>query len=247
MQQHPPHLLVVDDDRRIRALLQQFLEEQGFRVGIASQAAEARAYLACHEVDLIVLDIMMPGEDGIQFTQRLRQSNSIPILLLTARDQLKDRVLGLEEGADDYLVKPFETSELLARIRAILRRISPLTKQAESELRIGDFLFNRDTGVLRKDQEIVYLSSTEQILLKTLAQSPGEPFARCDLAQRIGHRVSERTVDVQITRLRKKLGDDSRQPLYLQTVRHIGYALQNVTFVMSSTPDESFPQKERVS
>ena len=232
-----PHLLVVDDDCKLRDLLKKFLEEQGFRIGTASHAAGARAYLACHDADLMILDIMMPGEDGLQFTQKLRQFHKIPILLLTARDQLNDRVLGLEKGADDYLTKPFEVRELLARIRAILRRARPLGGEEESELQIGSFLFNRDTGVLRKGNEIVYLSSTEQILLKTLAQSPGEPFARCDLAQRLGHCVSERTVDVQITRLRKKLGDDSRQPLYLQTIRHIGYTLQNAEICREEVAD----------
>lgn len=227
-------LLVVDDDRRLRELLVKFLSENDFLVSSAANAAEARAYLASQSADLIVLDIMMPGEDGLSLTKSLLQKGegekgkkrgAIPILLLTARDQVDDRIQGLDVGADDYLTKPFEPRELLARIKAILRRAAPVKGEASSELALGTYRFNQETGLLTKGEEVIFLSSTELVLLKILAQNPHKPFSREDLAQRIGHRVSERTIDVQITRLRRKIGDDPRQPRYLQTVRHIGYVL----------------------
>lgn len=225
------HLLVVDDDRRLRELLLKFLLENGFMVFAASNGAEARAHLASQSVDLMILDIMMPGEDGLSLTKSLRgdatqlSSKEVPVLLLTARDTVDDRIMGLEYGADDYLSKPFEPRELLARIRAILRRAVPGSNTKTPDLILGEYCFHRDTGQLTKGEEIIFLSSTELVLLKILAQNPHKPFSREDLAQRIGHRVSERTIDVQITRLRRKIGDDPRQPRYLQTVRHIGYVL----------------------
>lgn len=218
------HLLVVDDDRRLRDLLVEFLTGEKFRVQAAASAAEARAHLACHVFDLIVMDVMMPGEDGLQLTKSIRQSNQIPILMLTARDQLEDRIDGLNLGADDYLTKPFEPRELLARIHAILRRFAPEPNNLD-QINLGQYKFDTSVGKLTHEGNIVHLSSTELILLRTLAQMPRQPFARDDLAQRIGHRVSERTVDVQITRLRRRINDDPRQPKYLQTIRHIGYAL----------------------
>lgn len=225
-------LLVVDDDRRLRELLVKFLSENDFLVSSAANAAEARAYLASQSVDLIILDIMMPGEDGLSLTRSLtekarsqKRARTIPILLLTARDGVDDRIEGLDIGADDYLTKPFEPRELLARIRAILRRNLPHETVALADLNLGACRFNQETGLLSKGEEVIFLSSTELVLLKILAQNPHKPFSREDLAQRVGHRVSERTIDVQITRLRRKIGDDSRQPRYLQTVRHIGYVL----------------------
>jgi len=221
-----PQLLVIDDDRRLRDLLVKFLSEHNFRVQAAANTAEARAHIAHQKFDLIILDIMMPGEDGLQFTKSLRNNQTMPILLLTARDQLDDRIVGLELGADDYLTKPFEPRELLARVRAILRRSQGVEEQVyTTTLKLGEFSFNTQTNQLWRESEHIFLSSTELILLKTLALAPRQPFPREDLAQRIGHRVSERTVDVQITRLRRKINDDSRAPRYLQTIRHIGYAL----------------------
>jgi two-component system phosphate regulon response regulator OmpR len=204
-----------------------FLQENGFMVSPAANAAEARAYLASQSADLIVLDIMMPGEDGLSFLKSFTQKEkaSIPVLFLTARDQIDDRIQGLDIGADDYMTKPFEPRELLARIKAILRRSAPSNDEPTTELSLGDFRFNPETGILKKQDEVIFLSSTELVLLKILAQNPHKPFSREDLAQRTGHRVSERTIDVQITRLRRKIGDDPRQPRYLQTVRHIGYVL----------------------
>jgi two-component system phosphate regulon response regulator OmpR len=227
-------LLIVDDDRRLRELLVKFLSENDFLVSSAANAAEARAYLASQSADLIVMDIMMPGEDGLSLTKSLAQTEngqkgakkgSIPVLYLTARDQVDDRIQGLDAGADDYLTKPFEPRELLARVKAILRRASFQEEGVPSELILGAYRFNTETGLLIKGEEVIFLSSTELVLLKILAQNPHKPFSREDLAQRIGHRVSERTIDVQITRLRRKIGDDPRQPRYLQTVRHIGYVL----------------------
>lgn len=219
------HLLVVDDDRRLRDLLTQFLSEHDFKVSSAANAAEARAHLAAHHVDLIILDVMMPGENGLQLTQSLRQTGTIPILLLTARDTLDDRIQGLEIGADDYLTKPFEPRELLARINSLLRRAQKQPNISSEILCLGNYYFDRDQGILSQNGEPVFLSSTELILLKTLAQSPRQPFAREDLAQRIGYRISDRTIDVQITRLRRKIGDNPRHPRYLQTIRHVGYTL----------------------
>lgn len=222
-------VLIVDDDRRLRELLVKFLKDNGFLVFAASNAAEARVHLATGNVDLIVLDIMMPGESGLELTKSLRaQQNFIPILLLTAKDSLDDRIDGLGSGSDDYLTKPFEPLELLARIRAILRRVRPISSGQKEEgglLKFGNLTFNVTQSKLEDQGDVVFLSSTELVLLKTLAQAPRQPFSRSDLAQRIGHRVSERSVDVQITRLRRKINDDPRQPKYIQTVRHVGYAL----------------------
>jgi two-component system phosphate regulon response regulator OmpR len=220
-----PHLLVVDDDNRIRTLLVKFLSDQGFRVNAAANAAEARSHMACHVFDALILDIMMPGEDGIQLTKSLRATTRVPILLLTARDQLDDKVIGFDIGADDYLTKPFEPLELLARLKSLIRRSSVPDSDSPPLIHFGDYTFDIQNGRLKNKEELVFLTSTEMILLKTLAQTPGHPFSRDELAQRIGHRVSERTVDVQITRLRKKIGDDPRNPRTLQTIRHIGYAL----------------------
>lgn len=220
-------VLVVDDDRRLRELLVKFLKDAGFRVQAAASAAEARAHLAAQQFDIIVLDIMMPGETGVELTKSLRASgNQIPILYLTARDSVEDRIEGFDSGGDDYLPKPFEPAELISRLRAILRRF--ISKEPVDPIRslpFGDLIFCVDDGILRQGEEQIFLSSTEIILLRTMAQSPRQPFSREDLAQRIGHRVTDRAVDVQITRLRKKLKDDPKQSRFIQTIRHIGYAL----------------------
>jgi two-component system phosphate regulon response regulator OmpR len=218
-------LLVVDDDRRIRDLLSQFLTGNGYTVYTASSAAEARSHIACQEFDLLIVDIMMPGELGTEFVRSLRRALTIPVIMLSARAELSDKIKSLELGADDYLTKPFEPTELLARIRSLIRRVGFMQPRTPEEIKFGDFKFNPKKGILKKGGEQLHLSSTELVLLRTLAMRPNQPFSRQDLAQRIGHRVSERTVDVQITRLRKKMGDDSKLPTFIQTVRHIGYAL----------------------
>ncbi len=217
------HVLVVDDDTRIRSLLQRFLTTNGYRVTTAQDAAEARSHLRNFAFDLIVLDVMMPGEDGLQLTQSLRETSDVPILLLTARGEAADRILGLEKGADDYLPKPFEPRELLLRIAAIARR----TRQPQPsvrELRFGRCRFDPDRGELTRDGRPVRLTSAEGTLLRLLALSAGKPMTRADLAARTGAGL-ERSIDVQVTRLRRKIEDDPKMPLYLQTVRSVGYVL----------------------
>ena len=224
-----PHILVVDDDSRLRELLRKFLSDRGFRVTTAAHSADAEAKLKSLAFDLLVLDVMMPGETGIDFTKRLRQSNTVPILLLTARAESHDRIAGLAGGADDYLAKPFEPDELLLRIRAILRRAPPPT-EAATEIRFGPFRF--DLGreeLLRADdgaETVVRLTAAEASLLKVLAEGAGTTIARADLLLRSRISGSERTVDVQMTRLRRKVEADPRQPRYLQTVRGAGYVLR---------------------
>lgn len=219
-------LLVVDDDSRIRKLLVEFLEKEGHDVKGASNAAEARSVLATTPIDVIILDIMMPGEDGVTMTENLREhGQNVGILLLTARDTIDDRIRGLYSGADDYLTKPFDPKELLARIHAIMRRKDQPKTTEPRPIRLGTMTFDLTRGILKHGHEDIFLTSSELNLLKFLAQSPRKPFTREELAQRIGHKVSERSVDVQIVRLRRKLHDDPRKPKYLQTVRHIGYGL----------------------
>lgn len=218
------HLLVVDDDERIRGLLQKFLIRAGFLVSVARDAAQARRLLGGLEFDLIVLDVMMPGEDGISLTQALRRKLLTPILLLTAKSETANRIEGLEAGADDYLVKPFEPKELLLRINAILRRV-PQVKPSEPvnrHLSLGPYRYDPDRGELWKGDELIRLTATEAQLMRVFAATPGAPVPREKLGSDEG---GDRAVDVQITRLRRKLEDDPRQPRYLQTVRGEGYML----------------------
>ena len=229
------HLLVVDDDERIRGLLQKFLMRNGFLVTIARDAAQARRLLAGLDFDLIVLDVMMPGETGIQLTRDLRAKLAVPILLLTAKGETVNRIEGLEAGADDYLVKPFEPKELLLRINAILRRV-PAARPAEAGpkvLHLGGVRYDMERGELWRGAESVRLTATEAQLMRLLAAQPGEPVSRERLVGDLGpgdedggDKAQERAVDVQITRLRRKIEADPRQPRYLQTVRGAGYMLQ---------------------
>ncbi len=218
-----PHVLVVDDDRRIRALLQRYLQENGYRVTGAEDAAEARRRLEGLEFDLLVLDVMMPGEDGLSLAGALRATSDVPILLLTARGESEDRIAGLEAGADDYLAKPFEPRELLLRLEAIIRRARPL-KTATPALRFGPCRFDLDRGELSRNDEVVRLTTAETVLLDLFARNPGTAFSRADLCERTNAGL-ERSVDVQINRLRRKIEADPRQPVYLQTVRGVGYML----------------------
>ena len=219
------HILLVDDDRRIRELLRAFLADNGFRVTAASSSAEAREKMRGLEFDLIVLDIMMQGESGLELTQSLRSEQSgVPILLLSALADTEDRIKGLALGSDDYLTKPFEPRELLLRIRNVLRRLRRQEVEAQ-EVRFGDCLFNIPRGELRRQGEPVRLTTRERDILRLLAQSAGMPLSRIDLAQP-GAPESARSVDVQINRLRQKIEDDPANPVYLQTVRGAGYALQ---------------------
>ncbi|MES2252710.1 MAG: response regulator transcription factor [Pseudomonadota bacterium] len=219
-----PHLLIVDDDSAIRRLLVDFLSTQGFRCEVAANAAEARIHLANQAFDLIILDVMMPGETGIELTGNLRLTDQTPILLLTARDQLSDKLAAFHVGADDYLTKPFEPLELVARIRSQLRRKGTAVPAAEV-IAFGDFNFDLKAGILTYKGTPVTLTSTERLLLRLLAQRINQPFTREELAQKIGHRVSERTVDVQVNRLRHKLKSIDPSLDLIQTIRHQGYAL----------------------
>jgi two-component system phosphate regulon response regulator OmpR len=218
------HLLIVDDDTRIRTLLQRYLSEAGYRVTAAKDAAEARQLMASLDFDFIVLDVMMPGEDGFSLTKAIREKSNVPILLLTARGEAGDRIEGLERGADDYLPKPFEPRELLLRIATILRRAGLPTEQVKQIIQLGLCRFDPERGELMREGKPVKLTSAELQLMRVLAANPGQTFTRTDLSQRMGE-VLERTVDVQITRLRRKIENDPKLPLYLQTVRGIGYVL----------------------
>ncbi|WP_207100058.1 response regulator [Paracoccus shandongensis] len=231
MSQNDAHLLIVDDDERIRALLGRFLRKNGFLVTGARDAAQARRLLAGLEFDLIVLDVMMPGEDGFALTRSLRETLATPILLLTARGDTEDRITGLEVGADDYLPKPFEPRELLLRINAILRRIPAPEVHQPKFLTLGALRYDIDKGELWQGENHLRLTGTEQALLRRLAASRGEPVSRADLIDDLGRggaeesENSERAIDVQITRLRRKIEPDPREPRFLQTVRGTGYML----------------------
>lgn len=219
-----PHLLVVDDDRRIRDLLSRFLATEGYRVTTADNAADARAKLTGLSFDLLVLDVMMPGESGFEFAQALRGTSNVPILMLTARDQAESRIKGLEMGADDYLSKPFEPRELSLRIASILKRAQPPAQPPVESVRFGPFVYHLARGELRKGEEVVRLTDRERDMLRVLAATPGETVTRMALAGN-GGTVNERAVDVQINRLRRKIERNPANPLYVQTVRGIGYRL----------------------
>lgn len=218
-----PHLLVVDDDSRIRALLMRFLSENGYRVTTAASAAEARARLDGLAFDLLVLDVMMPGESGVDLARSLRTTSAVPILMLTARSEIADRINGLEAGVDDYLGKPFEPRELLLRIGSILKRAAPPPQKAIESVKFGDFTFHLDRGELTRAGEVVRITERERDMLRTLATEPGETVPRLALAG--GGAISERAVDVQVNRLRRKIERDPANPAHLQTVRGIGYRL----------------------
>ncbi len=220
-----PHLLVVDDDARLRELLRRYLTEQGFRVTVAGDAAEARARIASIAFDLLVLDVMMPGENGLDFTKSLRQSSRIPILLLTAMAEPEDRINGLERGADDYLAKPFEPRELVLRVRNILQRV-PAPLVAAAEFRFGACRLDLARGELYRGGDAVHLTAAETALLMALARRAGEPVSREALSEEAQFSGNVRTVDVQMTRLRRKIERDPKFPRYLQTVRGTGYVLK---------------------
>ncbi|MEP3275992.1 MAG: response regulator [Stappiaceae bacterium] len=218
------HLLLIDDDQRIRTLLSRFLAEQGYRVTAAENAADARRKMEGLTFDLLVLDVMMPGESGLEFAAALRENSQIPILMLTARSETVDRIAGLETGVDDYLAKPFEPRELLLRIGAILKRGGPKEPTRPTEIRFGPFVFQIDRSELRRGEEVIRLTDREKQILALFADRPGETVPRHEI---IGgdQGQGERTADVQINRLRRKIEEDPSNPLYLQTVRGIGYRL----------------------
>jgi len=218
-----PHVLVIDDDQKIRDLLARYLFEHGYRVTTAAEAATARAAMRGLAFDLILLDVMMPGENGLDLARDLKATSSVPILMLTARSDPDDRIAGLEAGVDDYVPKPFEPRELLLRVRNILRRGHPVSSPSD-EVQMGAFVFHIGRGELRRDDETIKLTERERDLLRLFAQRPGMPIARHELSsdESTG---SERAIDVQINRLRRKIETDPSNPVYLQTVRGKGYIL----------------------
>lgn len=224
------HILIVDDDERIRTLLQKFLSRNGYWVTAARDAAHARRLLGGLEFDLIVLDVMMPGEDGLTLTRSLRETLTTPILLLTAKGEASERILGLEAGADDYLSKPFEPKELVLRINAILRRVPMEQPSVEvpKTLQLGPVRYDVTRGELWEGDALIRLTATESTLMRIFSASPHSPISRGKLVEDLGRdndQSQERAVDVQITRLRRKIEADPKSPRYLQTVRGAGYML----------------------
>ena len=219
------HLLVVDDDARLRDLLRRYLAESGFRVTTAGDAAEARAKLQSLAFDLLIIDVMMPGENGLALTESLRRDSAVPILLLTAMAEPENRIDGLERGADDFLAKPFEPRELVLRIRNILQRVAA-SPEAAAELRLGACRLDLKRGALFRGRTPIHLTAAEGALLLALARNPGAPLSRETLSQEAQCSGNLRTVDVQMTRLRRKIENDPKFPRYLQTVRGTGYVLK---------------------
>ena len=220
------HVLVVDDDARLRALLSRYLAEQGFRVTTAGHAADAREQMRSMQPDVLVLDVMMPGENGLSLTNSLRAGRAgLPILLLTARGAPEDRIAGFEAGADDYLGKPFEPYELVLRLRAMLRRVVPPVPAEPVPL--GRLMFDTERAELRGPEGVVHLTGGEAALLQALARKPGEVLSRDWIVETLGmDETGERAIDVQVTRLRRKIEADPREPRFLHTVRGRGYVLK---------------------
>ncbi|MCM2291240.1 response regulator transcription factor [Allorhizobium sp. BGMRC 0089] len=218
-----PHLLVVDDDKRIRELLHRFLTEQGFRISVAADAQEARRKLSGIRFDLIVLDVMMPGENGLSLTQSLSEQKLTPVILLTARSEADSRIAGLEAGADDYLAKPFDPRELVLRINNILKRNSNNGPKIDQVI-FGPYTFSLVRKELRKGAETIHLTDREQDIMMLFASRAGDTIPRHELVGEDAE-VGERTIDVQINRLRRKIEEDPANPVWLQTVRGIGYRL----------------------
>jgi two-component system phosphate regulon response regulator OmpR len=219
------HLLLVDDDRRIRSLMSRYLTRTGYRVTTAADAAQARRQMEGFTFDMMIVDVMMPGESGLDFVTWVRTHSQVPVLLLTARAEAEDRISGLETGADDYLTKPFEPRELSLRIASILRRAAPAPAPATLQvIRFGPFLFHVERGELRNGEETVRLTERERSMLQMLARTPGEPVTRQELAGPM-ESSNERTIDVHINRLRRKIERDPANPLFLQTARGSGYRI----------------------
>ncbi|MGY8683268.1 response regulator transcription factor [Bradyrhizobium sp. UFLA05-153] len=218
-----PHILLVDDDRRIRDLLSRFLAAEGYRVSTAASASDARAKLMGLHFDLLILDVMMPGETGFDLARFIRTSSSVPIVMLTARHEAEARIEGLQIGADDYVAKPFEPRELALRINNILKRTAPPQVTTIEKIAFGPYVFHLDRGELRQGEEVIHLTDREREMLRILADSQGETVPRAALTG--NGSVNERAVDVQINRLRRKIENDPANPLFLQAVRGIGYRL----------------------
>lgn len=219
------HILVVDDDTRLRNLLQRFLRENSFLVSTAKDADEARFMMQQYKFNLLIVDIMMPKENGLEFLTKLRTENSIPVIMLTAMGDVENRIIGLEQGADDYVSKPFEPKELLLRISNILKR-APTEKKENQKLDLGLFVFDMQSKELvSKQGQQLHITPVEQNLLAILGAKSGQVFSREKLSEILGAGQSPRSIDVQITRLRKKIEKDSKNPRYLQTLRGKGYML----------------------
>lgn len=224
---NPSHILVVDDDSRLRELLRQYLTDNGFLVALASNSAQASRIMKSLDFDLIILDVMMPGEDGYIFTQSIRKTNPVPILMLTARGEVEDRIAGLQQGVNDYLPKPFDPRELLLRISNILNLAkSKSSSSIPREIVFGDCVFDRVNKILKRKGSIIHLTSLEGNLLRILAEGKGNVVSRKVLLEKSQVEGSERTVDVQVTRLRRKIEPTPRWPRYLRTIRGRGYVLQ---------------------
>lgn len=219
-----PHLLVIDDDTRIRTLLKQYLTENGFRVSVAGNADEARRKLVGLDFDLLIVDVMMPGESGVELTRSLREQKTVPILMLTALSETDSRIAGLEAGADDYLPKPFDPRELILRINNILRRGGPQLAPRVEQIVFGPYTFQIARRELKRGGESLKLTDREQEILAIFAERAGETIPRHELVANDSE-VGERTIDVQINRLRRKVERDPSNPVWLQTVRGIGYKL----------------------
>jgi two-component system phosphate regulon response regulator OmpR len=219
-----PHVLVVDDDDRLRTLLAKYLGDNGLIVTPADGAEEARRRMQSLTFDIIVLDLMMPGETGLEFAEKLRQKNNVPILMLTAMGEAEDRIRGLEKGGDDYLTKPFEPRELLLRLHNILKRARP-GPVPNHELIFGDAVFSMERGEMRRRGRRIHLTEVEASLLRALGAAPGKPMSRETLIEATNAGGKGRAIDVQVTRLRRKIEKDPREPRYLKTVRGKGYVL----------------------
>lgn len=221
------HILVIDDDDRLRDLLRRFLEESGFRVTDAASANEATSFMSGTAFDLLVIDVMMPGMTGVELLKKIRQTNNVPALFLTAMGETENRIDGLEAGADDYIAKPFEPRELILRIRRILDRgAASSPEQTPESQSFGAFRFNLTTGVLTHHDKRVHLTSAEQELLTCFASRPDISLSRDDVSDLLQGRMRGRSIDVAVARLRQKLEADPRYPVYLQTIRGIGWALR---------------------
>jgi len=218
------HILVVDDDDRLRKLLRQYLSEQGYHISTASDTKEADALLKVFAMDAMVLDVMMPGEQGTDYARRLqREGRDVPVLMLTARSEQDERIEGLEAGAEDYLAKPFAPKELALRLEKLIARTQKQTPR--NVIIFGPYRFHLDTNRLMHQDGPVYLTTSEQACLKILAEHAGTPVTREQMAQIIGDVHNERSIDVQINRLRKKIETNPSKPAFIQTIRHAGYVL----------------------
>jgi two-component system, OmpR family, phosphate regulon response regulator OmpR len=222
------HLLLVDDDSRLRDLLSRFLQREGYRVTTAKDAGDARAKLDGLTFDLLILDVMMPGQSGFELAKSVRETSQVPILMLTARAETEHRITGLEIGADDYVAKSYDPRELSLRVASILKRAQPAAAPPAESVRFGPFIFHIARGELRRGDELIHLTDREKDILRLLGATPGQTVPRLALAG-TGAAAGERAVDVQVNRLRRKIEVDPANPLFVQTVRGIGYRLVVVT------------------